>query len=151
MKTQNATALHVKQGQAAETSNATAAGMTKKREKQRGHQGGRMESMPKAMGQKSRGENRPQMERMMGMWSEMITSVRQTNALAVHATAELQQVFGEWLKDLDGKALRVFAKGPADAAAIARSLKITEASALYLLGRLAAGSKITLLGKLKRS
>ena len=79
----------------------------------------------------------------------MTTSIRQTNELAVHATTELRQAFGEWLKGLESKALRVFAKGPADAARLAQSLKITEDSALYLLNRLAVSGKITLVGKPK--
>jgi hypothetical protein len=92
------------------------------------------------------------MERMMGMRrrSEMLESIHQTSALAVHATAELQQAFGEWLKDLGNQAVELLAKGTADAAQLARSLKITEASALYLLHRLATNGKVILVGKLKR-
>jgi hypothetical protein len=92
------------------------------------------------------------MERMMGMRrrSEMLESMQQTSALAVHATAELQQAFGEWVKDLEDKAVELLTKGTADAAQLARSLKVAEASALYLLHRLATSGKVTLVAKLKR-
>lgn len=44
----------------------------------------------------SRGEGKAQMEKMMGvcmgMCSDVMTSMRQTNALAVHVTPELQHL-----------------------------------------------------------
>ena len=48
-----------------------------------------------------------------------------------------------------GKAVGLLAKGMADAAQLARSLKVTEASALYLLHRLATSGKVSLVAKLK--
>jgi Mn-dependent DtxR family transcriptional regulator len=53
-------------------------------------------------------------------------------------------------QDLEDKAVELLAKGTADAAQLARSLKVTEASALYLLHRLATSGKVTLVAKLKR-
>lgn len=103
--------------------------------------GGPTEMMQKMMAQMSRGQGQAKMEKMismcMGMCSEMMTSMRQTNALAVHVTPELQRVFGEWLKQLENQALDRLAKGAADATGLARSLNITEDSALYILHRLA--------------
>lgn len=124
-------------------------GMGKKMMGQTGHGGGPMEMMQKMMAQMSQGDGKPAMEKMMGMCSDMMTSMRQTNALAVHATPELQQAFGEWLNGLEYQALGLLAKGAADASDVAQSLKITEDSALYLLNRLATSGKITLTGKLK--
>jgi hypothetical protein len=80
---------------------------------------------------------------------EMLEAIHQTNALAVHATPELQQAFADWLKELEAKAVALLAKGAADGAQLARSLNVTEASALYLLHRLAASGRIALIGKLK--
>jgi hypothetical protein len=48
------------------------------------------------------------------------------------------------------RAHELLAKGTADAAQLARSLKVTEASVLYLLYRLAKDGKVTLVAKLKR-
>jgi predicted transcriptional regulator len=79
----------------------------------------------------------------------MLNAIRQTNALAVHGTPELQQAFGEWLKVLEGKAETLLAQGPQDAAGLAKSLSVSEASANYILARLAQGGKITLTGKSK--
>lgn len=87
--------------------------------------------------------------KMMGLCAEMISSVRQTNALAVYATPGLQQAFREWLAELEVKALGILANG-ADTAKLAQSLKMTEESALYLLNRLATSGKITLTAKLKQ-
>lgn len=113
--------------------------------------GSAMEMMQKMMAQMSQGGGKPPMEKMMGMCmgmcAEMLTSIRQTNALAVHTTPELQQVFSEWLKGLEDRALGLLAKRTADAATVASSLKVSEASTLYLLNRLAASGKITLAGK----
>lgn len=85
----------------------------------------------------------------MGRRSEMLEAIHQTSALAVHATPELQQAFADWLKELEDKAVALLAKGAADGAQLARSLNVTEASALYLLHRLAASGRIALVGKLK--
>jgi len=61
----------------------------------------------KMMGQMHEAGKPPPMERMMGlcmgMCSEMLNAIRQTNALAVHGTPELQNAFGEWLEQLEGK------------------------------------------------
>jgi hypothetical protein len=39
----------------------------------------------------------------MAMCSEMLNTIRQTNALAVFTTPELQHIFAEWLKGLEVK------------------------------------------------
>lgn len=122
--------------------------MTEKMGSQADHPGGPMAMMQKMMGQMPDGEDKPPMLKMMGMCAEMISSVRQTNALAVYATSELQQAFREWLTELEVKALGILANG-ADTAELAAALKITEDSTLYLLNRLAASGRITLTAKLK--
>jgi hypothetical protein len=127
--------------------------MAKKMMGQMGPGGGPMEMMQKMMAQMSESGKPPSMDKMMGMCmgmcGEMLSTIKQTNALAVQATPELQKVFGEWLKRLEDEALGLLAKETADAAALASSLKISEESALYLLNRLAASGKITLTGKVK--
>ena len=85
----------------------------------------------------------------MGMCSEMLSTIHQTNALAVYATLELQHAFSDWLKELEGKALATIGEGEKNAAALAAALKIGEDSARYLLTRLAAREAITLTGKAK--
>jgi ubiquinone/menaquinone biosynthesis C-methylase UbiE len=105
------------------------------------------------MAQMSAGEGKPPMEKMMGMCmgmcGEMLNAIKQTNALAVHATSELDHAFGQWLKRLEDQALDLMAKDAVDAAALAKELKINEASALYVLDRLAVSGKITLAGKVR--
>jgi hypothetical protein len=128
-------------------------GMAKRMMAQMGQGDSHMDMMQKMMGQMGGGEGKPQMEKMMGMcmgvWGEMLNAVKQTNALAVQATPELQQVFAEWLKRLEDEALAVLAKGTADAATLANALKISEASALYLLTHLAASGRIALSGRVQ--
>jgi hypothetical protein len=128
-------------------------GMAKKMMSQMGPGGGPMEMMQKMMAQIGQGEGKPPMEKMMGMCmgmcAEMLTAIRQTNALAVHATPELDKAFGEWLKRLEDEAFGLLAKDTVDAATLASSLKISEESAVYLLNRLATSGKIALAGKVK--
>jgi len=96
-------------------------------------------------------EDKPTMEKMMGMCmgmcAEMLTAIRQTNALAVHATPQLQQLFGDWLKEIEKKAEAAISQGEKEAGAIASKLNITEDSARYILNRLAQQGKITLSAK----
>ena len=87
------------------------------------------------------------MAKMMGMCAEMLTMMRQTNALAVFATPEIQQVFAEWLNQLEDKATGLLVEGDRDAAALARALGVSEDSARYVLARLAASGKIALSGR----
>lgn len=128
-------------------------GMAKKMMSQMSQGGSPMDMMQKMMAQMSTGEGKPPMEKMMGMCmgmcGEMLNAIKQTNSLAVHATPELEQAFGEWLKRLEGEALGVLATGTTDAASLAKALDISDASALYLLNRLAASGRITISGRVQ--
>jgi hypothetical protein len=128
-------------------------GMAKKMMAQMGQGGSPFEMMQKMMAQMSEAGKPPGMDKMMGMCmgmcSEMLNAIRQTNALAVHGTPELQQAFEEWLKGIDAKAEALIAKGPQTSAALAKALKVSEASANYLLARLAQRDKITLVAQKK--
>jgi hypothetical protein len=125
-------------------------GMAKKMMSMMG-QGSPMEMMQKMMAQMGQGEGKPPMEKMMGMCmgmcAEMLTAICQTNALAVHATPELQQAFGDWLKEVERKAEAAISQGEKEAGAIASELKISEDTARYILNRLAQHGKITLSAK----
>jgi hypothetical protein len=142
-----------KGGSGAERPMEMGMGMAKKMMAQMGQGGSPFEMMQKMMAQMSEAGKPPAMDKMMGMCmgmcSEMLSAIRQTNALAVHATPELEQAFGEWLTDLDGKAQALIATGPRDAAALAKALNVTEASTNYLLARLAKQGKITLVAQKK--
>ena len=87
------------------------------------------------------------MQKMMGMCSEMLGTMGQTTTMAAFATPELQQAFGAWLKDLEGKAEAAVAEGEEDAAGLAMALGIDADSARYVLGRLAASGKVTLVAR----
>ena len=109
--------------------------------------GGPPEMMHKMMAQMSQGGENSPMEKMMGMCSEMLKAIRETNALAVHVTPELDQIFTGWLEGLEAKAGEMIAKGETDGAALASALGVTEASANYLLYRLATAGQVTLRAK----
>ena len=96
-----------KSGSGSQSPMAMGMGMAKKMMAQMGQGGSPFEMMQKMMGQMHEAGKPPPMERMMGlcmgMCSEMLNAIRQTNALAVHGTPELQNAFGEWLEQLEGK------------------------------------------------
>jgi hypothetical protein len=75
------------------------------------HGGDPMAMMQKMMAQMGRGEGGSPMECMMTMCTEMMAAMRQTTALAVFATPELQDAFGDWLKGVEVKAAEIIAKG----------------------------------------
>ncbi len=115
--------------------------------------GGPMEMMQKMMAQMGQGEGKPPMEKMMGMCmgmcGEMLSAIRAINALAVSVTPELQNAFTEWLKGTEEAALKLIANGTTDSTALARALRLSEASTRYVLSHLAEGGKITLTAKAK--
>ena len=119
--------------------------------KMAGQGGSPMEMMQKMMAQMGQGGGPPQMQHMMqmcmGMCVEMLNTIRQATAMAAFATRELQRTFSAWLKDLEDKAESAVAEGEKDAAALAAALGIDEDSARYVLGRLAADGKVTLVGR----
>ena len=82
------------------------------------------------------------MQMGMGMCSEMLDAIRQTAA-----TPALQQAFSAWLKDLEDKAETALVEGEKDAAALAAALGIDEETARYVIGRLAANGKVTLVAR----
>ena len=114
-------------------------------------EGGPMAMMQKMMAGMGQGEGAAPMQEMMatcmGMCSEMLGAIRQTNALAVFAAPELQHVFGEWLQALESKAEAALGEGEKDATALAGVLDISEESARYVLARLAASGKVTLAAR----
>lgn len=107
--------------------------------------------MQKTMAQMGQGGDAPampqMMQRCMGMCSEMLTAIQQTTAMAAFATPELRHMCGEWLNGLEVKAEAAVAEGEKDATALATALEIDEHSARYVLGRLAADGKVTLLAR----
>jgi hypothetical protein len=127
--------------------------MAEKMMGQMGAGGSPMEMMQKMMAQMGEGGKPPSMDKMMGMCmgmcSEMLNAIRQTNALAVHATPDLQHAFADWLQELESKALAAIGEGEKDAAALAAALKIGEDSSRYILTRLAAREAVTLTCKTK--
>ena len=87
----------------------------------------------------------PQMMQMcISMCSEMLNAIRQTTAMAIFSTPELQQSFSAWLKGIEDKTQASITEGAKEAASLAAVLEIDEASARYIMGRLAADGKVTL-------
>jgi hypothetical protein len=119
-------------------------GMARKMMSQMGARGSPMEMVQKMMAQMRSGEGKPPMEKCMGMCAEMLTSIRNTTALAVSATPELQGAFSEWLKHTEDDAMKFIGDGAKDTAALASALRISEESACYVVGRLAEQGKIKL-------
>ena len=125
-------------------------GMAKKMMAQMGKGGPNpMAMMQKMMSQMAEGGQTPppMMQMCMGMCAEMLNAIRETNALATHATPELQSAFAEWLKGAEEQALKLIAAGQSDPAALASALKLSKASVRYVLYRLAESGKITLSAK----
>jgi hypothetical protein len=125
--------------------------MARKMMSQMGQGGSPMEMMQKTMAQMSEGAKPPSMDKMMGvcmgMCSEMLNAIHQTNALAVYGTPELRAAFTEWLSAIEAKALVALKEGAKDAAGLAAILCLSEESARYVLTRLAASGKITLVAR----
>lgn len=132
----------------AEESGQMAMGMAMGK-KMMGQGRGPMAMRQRMMAQPGSSEEAPQipMQKMMGMCSDMLGAMGQTAGMAAFATPELQQAFGAWLKDLEGKAEAAVAEGEKDAAALATMLGIDEDSARYVIGRLAASGKVTLVAR----
>ena len=128
--------------------------MAKKMMAQMGQGGSPMEMMQKMMAQMRTGDGKPPMEQMMGMCmgmcSEMLNAIRQTNALAVFATPELQHIFTVWLDQYEEKVAAALADGDKDTAALAAVVSLGEDSVRYLVVRLAAAGKIDLTARLRR-
>ncbi len=104
-----------------------------------------MDMMQTMMAQMNQGGGPPPMMQMcMSMCSEMLNAIRQTTAMASFATSGLQESFSAWLKGIEAKALASITEGAKDAASLAKVLEIDEASARYIMGRLAADGKVTL-------
>lgn len=126
-------------------------GMANKMMAQMGQGGSPMEMMRKMMKEMGGGEGQPPMDNMMGMCmgmcSEMLNAIRETNALAVHGTPELQHAFAEWLHGTEERALKLIAAGQSDQAGLATALKLSDASVRYVLNRLAESGKIMLSAK----
>jgi hypothetical protein len=107
--------------------------------------GNPMEMMQKMMAQMSQvGGTPPMMQMCMSMCSEMLNAIRESTAMAGFVTPELQRAFSVWLSGIEAKAQAVIAGGAKDATELAAALGIGEASARYVMGRLAADGKVTL-------
>lgn len=129
--------------------------MAKKMVSQMGPGGSPFEMMQKMMAQMGHAEGKPPMEKMMGMCmgmcAEMISAIRNTNALAVSVTPELQRAFSDWLKDAEAEALKLISNGTTETAALATALKLEEDSVRYILTRLAEKGEITLAATAKKA
>jgi len=106
------------------------------------------------MAQMGHGDDKPPMEKMMGMCmgmcSEMLTAIHRINAMAVFATPELQNAFADWLDQHEKKVAEALAGGEKDAASLAAATGLSEDSVRYLVARLAATEKIDLVARLRR-
>ena len=115
-----------------------------------GQSAGPMAMMQKMTAQMKPGEGgKAPMEQMMGMCmgmcGEMLTSMRQTTAMAAFATPELSMMFAGWMATLEDKALEILKQtGAADAAGLAKALSISEEGAVYLIAHLAKTGKVSL-------
>ncbi len=87
----------------------------------------------------------PMMQMCMGMCSQMLTAIQHTTDMAAFATPELQQLFSDWLEQLQADALQhLREKGELDAAGLAAALGIGEQSAAYLVARLSVSGAISM-------
>ena len=128
--------------------------MAKKMMAQMGQGGSPFEMMQKMMARMRSGDDKPQIEKMMGMCmgmcSEMLTAIHQINAMAVFATPELRDAFAGWLDQYEEKVVAALADGDKDTAALTAAVGLGEDSVRYLVARLAAIGKIDLVARLRR-
>jgi hypothetical protein len=128
-------------------------GMAKKMMAQMGQGGSPFEIMQNMMAQMRSGDDKPPMEKMMGMCmgmcSEMLTAIPRINAMGVFATPELQNEFAGWLDQYEEKVAAALAEGDKDTAALAAAVGVNEDSVRYLVARLAASGKIDLIARLR--
>ncbi len=110
-----------------------------------------MQEMMAKMGHGAEGgpQMPPMMQMCMGMCAEILSAIREINALAVFPAPELQHAFADWIRELEGQAATVLGDGEKDAAALAAALGVSEESARYLLARLAESGKAALVGRLR--
>ncbi len=110
---------------------------------------GMMKKMMGQMGSQPGSEAGNPMQQMMGMCvgmcSEMLAAIHKTTSMAAVATPELHTLFAEWMESLEREALTALGQqGEVDAAALATTLKISEASAIHLATHLASTGKVHL-------
>jgi len=79
----------------------------------------------------------------MQMGQQMAGAVTESVSMASFATPELRGLFEEWVKAVEEEILGFLKeKGPVAPSGIAAKLKISEESALFLIGKMAREGKI---------
>jgi len=97
-----------------------------------------MQNMMKGMG-----GDMPEM--CMKMMQQMSGSVAEASNIAALATPEIRGLFEEWARSLEEEIITfVKEKGKANPSDIAAKLKISEESALFLVGKLAREEKLVI-------
>jgi len=97
-----------------------------------------MQNMMKGMG-----GNMPEM--CMKMMEQMAGSMNESVKATSYATPEMRGLFEEWMQNLEEEVTAfVRDKGKATPSDIAKKLKISEESTLFLVGKLAREGKLTI-------
>ncbi len=85
----------------------------------------------------------PMMEKCM----QMLGAASESASAASFATPELRGLFDEWVKAVEEEILGFLKeKGTSDPSGIAAKLKISEESAIFLIGKMAREKKIKIAG-----
>lgn len=83
----------------------------------------------------------------MAMCQAMMTSVSKSAEMAAYATPEVRTLFEEWAQSVGAEVLTVLkARGRANLAELAASLKISPEAALFFVGRLVREGKASISG-----
>jgi hypothetical protein len=99
--------------------------------------GGMPAMMREMMGKAGGGDMNP-----AAMCQAMMTSVGKAAELASYATPEVRTLFEEWARSVEEEVLAALrSRGPLDLDALAVTLKISPASALFFLGKLVRDGK----------
>ena len=102
--------------------------------------------MMKKMGE-GMGGMPPMMEMWMKMCQQMTGAVIEIGKMASFATPELRGLFEEWVKEIEDEILEFLKeKESSNPPEIAGKLKISEESALFLVGKMAREKKIKITG-----
>ncbi len=81
----------------------------------------------------------------MAMCQAMTTAVSRAAEMAAYATPEVRTLFEEWGQEVEREMLALLTRrGPLSLEALATELKISQASALFFLGKLVQQGKATI-------
>ena len=79
------------------------------------------------------------------MSKEVLSAVSQSYELATYSTPELRGLFNDWVQAIEGEIIDFLnERQNVDPAEVARHFRLTQESAIFVLGKMAREGKITM-------